>query len=151
VLPPPYQHNRVGFLISGFPPASRGCPASAKEASHSAPTPAKQKALATFATAIIDANDIWGCSSDYPGSLRYYKEDYGVWTGYITCGCWDSELPALVAAYKLDTDEYVGTTWYFKACDASVKSSGGFLRIDFALKKIFKVCADAFQILEASQ
>lgn len=84
--------------------------ASAKEASRSAPTPAKQRAIATFATAMIDANDIWSCSSDYPGSLRYGKDKTGFvsrWYGdiYQSCGRWDFELPTLVAAYKLDTYE----------------------------------------------
>lgn len=130
--------------------------ASAKEASRSAPTPAKQKAIATFAMAITDAHDIWSCGGgDYEGSLRYYKDKNGLLMRnygdvFRSCGRWDLELPTLVAAYKLDTNEiHVGTTSYFAAYADG--SSSVTVRIDFALKKIFKVCGETFEILEAPQ
>lgn len=120
--------------------------ASAKEASRSAPTPAKQKAIATFAIAIIDANDIWSCGGDgdLSGQYLYYTKDKvsGALTrrheaNFRPCGRWDSELPKLVAAYKLDA--------------YSKDGSSAVVIIDFALKNIFKVCADTFAILESSQ
>jgi len=125
--------------------------ASAKEALRSAPTPAKKTAIAMFATAMIDANDIWGCSSDSPGSLRYGKDKSGFvsrWYGdlYQPCGRWDFELPTLVAAYKLDTYE-PGYPQAYSANNSSWPAAT--VRIDLALKKIFKVCADTFEILEA--
>ena len=128
--------------------------ASAKEASRSAPTPAKQKAIATFATAIIDANDIWSCSGgDADGSLRYGKDKNGVVERYYgdfyhSCGRWDFELPKLVATYNLDTYE-LGYPSAYSANKSSWPAVT--IRIDLALKKIFKVCADTFEILEASQ
>jgi hypothetical protein len=117
--------------------------ASAKEASRSASTPTKQKAIATFATAIIDANDIWGCKSAESDYLRYYDEGHGVmWTGSANCGRWDVELPKLVAAYKLDTHEPGYPAAY---------SGGTLVKIDLALKKIFKFCGQTFEILEAPE
>jgi len=124
--------------------------ASAKEASRSAPTPAKQKAIATFATAIIDANDIWSCSGgDADGSLRYGRDKNDVVERYYgdfyhSCGRWDFELPKLVAVYKLDTYE----PGYLPAYSANKSSWPAVtIRIDLALKKIFKVCAHTFEIL----
>jgi hypothetical protein len=102
---------------------------------------------------MIDANDIWSCSSDYPGSLRYGKDKTGFvsrWYGdiYQSCGRWDFELPTLVAAYKLDTYE-PGYPPAYSANNSSWPAAT--VRIDLALKKMFKVCADTFKVLEASQ
>ena len=118
--------------------------ASAKEASRAAPTAAKQKAIATFAIAIIDANDLWSCesSTDKSGQYLYYEKDKG--SGVLKrtdlvrpCGRWDSELPKLVADYKLDAYSKDG-------------SSAVVIKM-FTLKDIFKVCADTFPILESPQ
>ena len=119
--------------------------ASAKEASRSAPTAAKQKAIATFAIAIIDANDLWSCEgdSDLSGQyLRYDKDKNGSLRRHYgdvfhPCGRWDHELPKLDTAYKLDAYSNDG--------------SFALVRIDSALKNIFKVCADTFAILESPQ
>ena len=127
--------------------------ASAKEALRSVPTPIKQKAIATFATAITDANDIWSCSGgDADESLRYGRDKSGFVSRYYedvyhSCGRWDFELSTLVAAYKLDTPE----PGYLPAYSAHSSWPVATVRIDLALKKIFKVCIDTFEILEASQ
>ena len=73
---------------------------------------------------------------------RYYGDFYH------SCGRWDFELPKLVAAYKLDTYE-PGYPLAYSANKSSWPAVT--IRIDLALKKIFKVCADTFEVLEASQ
>ena len=102
--------------------------------------------LYPFAIAIIDANDIWSCGGDpdFSGQYLYYKKDKvsgalkRTHTGdFRPCGRWDSELPKLDAAYNLDAYSNDG--------------SAAVVRIDFALKNIFKVCADTFAILESPQ
>jgi hypothetical protein len=134
-------HERVADIL-----------ASAKEASRSAPTPAKQKAIVTFATAVIDAHDIWGYKvANNASHLRYPKGKSTLLVRDVNeiamhpCGRWDLELPALIAAYKLDTYEDGYTTAYFD------RGSSATVAIDLALKKIFKVCANTFEILEAPQ
>jgi hypothetical protein len=125
--------------------------ASAKEASRSAPTPAKQKAIATFATAITDAHDIWRFKVNNDKNTLKYSIDGGVpnrladFAGSPCSDRWDFKASELIKAYKLDVYE----PGYLESYN--VRGANATVAIDFSLKKIFKFCGETFAILESSK
>ncbi len=122
---------------------------SAEEAVQVAPSDEKRKAVAIFAIAVADADDIWHFKLAHNQTALVYSKSATSRAGeqYPCSNRWDNHLLELIDTYKLDA----GNSATERASSHPEERPPLYVFIDSAIQKIFTALSTTFRILEAPE